>query len=40
MTGSGLKEPCPCGSDGLFEQCHLPWADGVRDRLLQEDDLP
>ncbi len=34
-----LKEPCPCGSGGLYEQCHLPWAESERGRLLQEDDL-
>ena len=39
MDRIGLKEPCPCGSGGLFEQCHLPWAERERDRLLQEDDL-
>jgi hypothetical protein len=39
MGRIGLKEPCPCGSGGLFEQCHLPWAEKERDRLLQEDEV-
>ncbi len=39
MGRIGLKEPCPCGSGGLFEQCHLPWAEKERERLLREDDM-
>lgn len=39
MDRISLKEPCPCGSGGLFDQCHLPWAERERARLLQEDDL-